>query len=504
MTVIDIDKKKQEQSVQELEQRIKEHGLYDAPRDLFPIDALQDGLFKNTIREITYNAQAPLGLVANVALAYGSLAIHHGYDVRVDGEFQGPTSLWCMTLARSGERKSGVGKQLADSFIRFDAEQHREYKAERKKWFAKYKQWEAKGADMSRGSGSKGDRKWAQEDELERHAVDEPEPPKKKQYIYNDVTNEKLMRDLGEHWPSAGLMLDEGGSMLGGYSMGIKSVVATQAKYNSLWSGESVKVGRQTQDDVLVEGGRLVIYLGVQEGVYKSFLKETGNIGDANGFMARFLVCRPPTMIGRREYGNKKEHKWVNIFNSATSALIHLTTTWQEKRALVFSPQALVRVLDFLRKVEAQQRPGQIFENMTAHASKIGEQMARIASVLHVMNDPQSHGLVIQDDTARQAVAIAEYHLHQALDMQNDYAGDVAQGDEIAVLDWLMKEAKKTGGDGVGKTALLNGGPGHLRKAAALDPILWRLVDAGSIALEKKGGRNIITVAQRLVFGVGK
>ncbi|MEZ5816762.1 MAG: DUF3987 domain-containing protein [Hyphomicrobiaceae bacterium] len=77
----------------------------------YPLDALPPGL-REAVEEVTNYMRAPLPLVASCSLSALSLTCQHLIDVRRDAQLCGPVSLFFMTVAESGERKT-----RADSFF---------------------------------------------------------------------------------------------------------------------------------------------------------------------------------------------------------------------------------------------------------------------------------------------------------------------------------------------------------------------------------------------------
>jgi ribosomal protein L35AE/L33A len=77
--------------------------------------------------------------------------------------------------------------------------------------------------------------------------------------------------------------------------------MGSQSNYNSLWGSKAINISRQSNEaEIYVKGARLVIYLAVQEEVFRKFIKDTEGISEAGVFIARFLVNLPPSMIGQR------------------------------------------------------------------------------------------------------------------------------------------------------------------------------------------------------------
>ena len=77
------------------------------PGRLYPIDAL--GPLKAAVLAVQKHRQAPVAIPAQSALAVASLAVQGHADVETLGGGFAPLSLYCLTIAASGERMLGEG-----------------------------------------------------------------------------------------------------------------------------------------------------------------------------------------------------------------------------------------------------------------------------------------------------------------------------------------------------------------------------------------------------------
>lgn len=75
----------------------------------FPIDALPPTI-RAAVEEAILVVEAPPALIASSALAAASLACQTQFDVERDTGLDGPISLYFITIAESGERKTTVDK----------------------------------------------------------------------------------------------------------------------------------------------------------------------------------------------------------------------------------------------------------------------------------------------------------------------------------------------------------------------------------------------------------
>ena len=70
----------------------------------YPVEALGD--LRRAVEAVRAKTQAPVAIAAQSALSVASLAVQGFADVETLGGYA-PLSLFCLTVAESGERKSG-------------------------------------------------------------------------------------------------------------------------------------------------------------------------------------------------------------------------------------------------------------------------------------------------------------------------------------------------------------------------------------------------------------
>ena len=78
-----------------------------APAPVYPVDALGD-LLGNAAKALAYYVQSPVGMAAQSILAVASLAVQGHVNIQKGNIGTSPTTLYCLTIAGSGERKSSV------------------------------------------------------------------------------------------------------------------------------------------------------------------------------------------------------------------------------------------------------------------------------------------------------------------------------------------------------------------------------------------------------------
>lgn len=99
----------------------------------FPVQVLPL-IIRNAVYEVTQNTQAPLALVAASALGAISLASQNGIDVCRFNHLRSPVSLFLLTLADSGERKSSVDKALMKPLYDLEEQKFIQYMRDYETW----------------------------------------------------------------------------------------------------------------------------------------------------------------------------------------------------------------------------------------------------------------------------------------------------------------------------------------------------------------------------------
>ncbi len=189
-------------------------------------------------RAFQAKTQAPTDICANAVLAVAALAAQAHADVQLPTGETKPLSLYLVTVARSGERKTSVDSLASvpvrqrEADLRVDSESalaehqnvHAAWDAERKKVLNDKKL-------------NFGDRKVA----LDRLGP-EPKPPLSPILVCHEPTFEGLAKLLANGQPSIGIFASEGGAFIGGHGFSDEAKMRTAAGFSLLWDD-----GRLTQ-----------------------------------------------------------------------------------------------------------------------------------------------------------------------------------------------------------------------------------------------------------------
>ena len=427
---------------------------WDTPDDLFtttksepyPIEMLPDNI-RYAVEEVADFVQAPVPLVAASALSTISTVVQGHYDVRRADGLQGPTSLYMLSIADSGERKSSSNKF---SKVLWDHEQQEQERMEPKlkEYRAKKEAWETKKAgvrqqlkDLRRKNKPIAET----EEELIQLGYEEPELPKTPRWLYQDTTGEALLHELTK-WPVGTLESDEAGSVFGGYSMR-ESPMKLMGDLNRLWDALPLHVDRRHSDSLVVQGVRLSVALMIQEPSLRSFFEKSNGLVRGTGFLARFLVSWPSSRIGSRHFkdqpfGSPNLRAFQHRMERLLREELPINSKGQlEPQVLEFSPQAFKCWVKFYNEVEQELAPGRDMHDVRDVASKTAENAARIAANFHVFAGENSNQ--ISADHLDAAKSIALWHLYEAQRFFGEIEMPRENTDALKLFQWLHSKCLK-------------------------------------------------------------
>ncbi|MDT2076018.1 MAG: YfjI family protein [Planktomarina sp.] len=451
------------------------------PSQPFPEEAL--GPLLLAVRAVQSSTQAPLAIPAASGLAMASLAVQGFADVETLGGRR-PTSLYMLTIAKSGERKSSCDAPLIAGLRQHEKEQakNREQALQSSKnaralWKAEHDRITAnlKSRDSLKRTGAQAD--------LEALAP-EPDAPPSTDRVVTEPTYEGLTRLFCEGQPSLGIFSDEGGQFLGGHGMNSDNRQKTLAALNDLWGGNPIRRTRQGDGSFTLYDRRLAIHLMVQPTVAYEFMSDP--LAADTGFLPRFLMCEPESTIGSRLYANTR-HDGMAImdFETRLRQILQTEMPMDEEtrelnpRLLSLSDGARELLILFSDTIELEQAKGASLAQITGTASKSAEQAARIAGVLTLWRDLGA--TEINSDTMQNAIDLAQYYLHEALRLANAslISKQVQQAETLRkwLLDkWLPKHLSEPY---VVPSDILQFGPNLLRERPKIKKAIAMLVEAG-------------------------
>lgn len=483
--------------------------LAEAQSKNYPLDALP-GAIGEAVREVVGFVQCPGALAACSALSAVSLVIQGLVNVRRAEGLSGPTSLYLLAIAESGERKTTCDGHFLNAIRAWEAEQADVMAPEIAKHCAKLKAWEARcdGIVASIKERSRKDQpSEAEARELEEMETDKPVAPKVPRVVFGDTTPEALAWNLASGWPSAGVLSSEAGIVFGGHGMKADSAMRNLALLNVLWDGGSQRVDRRQSGSFIVRGARLTMGLAAQPETVRAFLEATKGLARGSGFAARFLIAWPESTQGARPFREPPD-KWPHLsrFHQRAAELLAYPLALSGAGELTpavldFTPEAKAHWIAFHDEVEAELRAGGDMETARDVASKAADNAARLAALFHVFE--QGPAGMVGADHLRAGARIAAWHLYEARRFLGTLALPRAAINARKLEAWLLKRCNADGAESVSTREVRQFGPATLRVGTALQDAIAELAEAGRATLVKEGKQVRIHLNPAVLRGDG-
>ena len=467
----------------------------------YPRDALP-GIISAAVEEVHGFAQAPFALVASCALSAVSVAVQAHHDMERKQGLSGPVSLFLLTLAASGERKSSCDAYFTKAIRDYEDAQREAAKPIIKKYDAALASWEAKVAGLKDRikSDQKADKPTSKHEKLLSDQFGEkPEAPRVPRLLYGDATPEALGFNLAKKWPVAGILADEGGTVLGAHGMGKDSIMRNLAQLNTLWDGKPMAIDRRTSESFVVKGARLTMALQVQESTLRSFCEKSKGLARGMGFLARFLVAWPESTQGYRLSNDAPDWECWAAFNRRMTDILNQPAPIGEDGSLrpamlTLAPTAGDAWHAFLDSVEVQLRAGGDLFDVRDVACKIADNAARLAALFHVFEGGTGP---VSLDAFDRAKRIAEWHLHEARRFFGELALPVELANAARLDTWLIAYCRREGTHLVPTREAQRLGP--VREKAALDLAVSTLAELDRVKHRHDGKRKFLSINPALL-----
>lgn len=448
--------------------------------------------FQAAVNEVADNDQAPYDLVQFAALTALSIAIQGAIDVRTPADTIVPASLYIMPVAASGERKSRIDNEFLHPVREFEYQQNASYQEDDEVYSADHEVWSLKQRALRRAYQKKvmrGEDASEEQANLHGHLKLEPVRPKRTRLLYEETTKSALLLGLHQGSPSGGLISSEGSTILNGPLFNNEQAIA-----NALWSGSPFIFDRVSSPSFILKDVRLTISVMVQPDVMQRYWEEKGDKARGTGLLARMLVCNTGSTQGSRFIRNT-ELQWT-CRDRFRQRLTEILESYAEKvkspdfkREIVqFCPEAKTVWIGYFNEVERSIQPGGCYAMAGDHASKLADNVARVAALLHYFEGFPGD---ISAETVRAAILIVSEASRHFMEMFIlPPPTDVLNAQ--ALHGWLIGRYNQ-GQQLIRKNEARQSGP--LRERDALDRAIAVLVQAGKVAVTRINKTRMLVVA---------
>ena len=377
----------------------------------FDVQRLAPTLLWRASHDLQLNCQVSTELTVLTLLAGISMVAQGRYDLKMPYGAIKPTSINVLGVAGSGEGKSPLYDKVLHPIQEEQRKQRREWRKRLDAHQGELEEWRTEEKVLTQAiyrKQTKGGTAERERQLLRELHQRRPEQPREFRLLYEDTTPEALFSGLEKATPSAALATDEAEIFFKG------AMNRARSHINSLWSGGSTVITRVTKDDIVLDDARLMLLLMVQPGILETYMESQGQQARDSGMLARFLVCAPPSVRGQRFYslGN------ASALEAWKQAEVRLATLTRENLILASIPDTPREVLEFTEQgslywvqvaneIERQMGPGGYFEACPDHGSKLAENVARVAALIHLFEDEQGG---ITAETVQMATDLCLYY----------------------------------------------------------------------------------------------
>lgn len=369
----------------------------------FPVDALGPTLAR-AAKAIASKVQVPYAMAAQSVLGCASLAAMAHADVMLPYGQSRPLSLFFVTIAASGDRKSTADNEAMWPIVKREKCMAGEREEAMKDWRVDFAAWSAEKKKIE-GNG-----KIVLPERKSQLASlgDEPAKPLLAYLTTDDLTVEGLTKNWPDAHAALGVFTAEGGVFTGGHGMSDKNRLKTAAMLSYLWGGRTIKRLRALDGVTILPGRRLAMHIMIQPDAAGSFL--SNEILRDQGLLSRVLVAAPESAAGARLYKDPHPDDVASIraygarmlsILEAEPALAEGKRNELEPRALPLSEEAGEAWKTFYNHVETQCGPKNPLGPIGDIAAKMAEHAARIAGVITIIEDLYAKEIGIRGDEQR-------------------------------------------------------------------------------------------------------
>ncbi|QIA01494.1 YfjI family protein [Pseudomonas fluorescens] len=388
----------------------------------YPVPAL-GGILGPAVERMAEVIGVPQALAAQSVLATSALATQGHAGLQLDGRNY-PLSLYLITVAASGDRKTA-----ADRFALLPARQW-----EREQW-QRYREQLARYRAAQRQA-----QRINPADPAPTNSVPLEAGPSAPRLITTDPTIEALIKGLCYDLPSMGLFCDEGGQFLGSSTMSRDNRLKTVTTLSSLWDGSPIDRARSMAGESLrAYDRRLSLHLMLQPYLAMQLLSDP--LLQGQGILGRCLMTWPTSLAGQRSYQavDLSKDAALKRYHHRLSALFYQPWSLSVDGALQLSklslsPLARRRWIDLHDAIEAQLGEFGELASVRPSGSKAADNLLRVAGILAVVEESG----VVEVDHIQRASALVGYYLTeiQRLTEQEPVCRVKEEADRL--LRWLQ------------------------------------------------------------------
>ncbi|MBP6218859.1 MAG: DUF3987 domain-containing protein [Oligoflexales bacterium] len=439
--------------------------------DEYPIEWL--GSLAPVVKDIVKSVQCSPAIAAQSVLASVSHAVQRFANISIDGR-ESPISLFLLTVAESGERKTTADKIAMSAQTEYQSEINLSYEDQLKLYNDDKETYEEERRKILKTN------KGPEEKKKSLSQLKAPLLPMSPILLMQEPTYEGMIRHFSSGSPSLGICSNEGGRLFGGHAMNKENELKMITGLSELWDGSPITRVRVLDGASLLTGRRLSLHLMMQPIVASKVLSSP--LLNGQGFLGRCLIAIPEPKAGSRSYHQFDIANSTVIldYKSRLHHILCLKANVETADARILKPrqmklteEAKVLWISFYNDTEGHQAAEGKFLSIKPFASKASEHSLRLAAVLALYENP--HASEISCDEIRCGIELAKFYLHETLRIAETSQIDPQIILAEKLLSWIVKEKSSC----VYLPRVYQHGPGELRTAAKAKEAIQILVDHG-------------------------
>lgn len=437
----------------------------------FPFDQLPQlgafplPIYQRAVNEVIKANKVPSKLAHYCAVAAAGAFAQMHVDVKKPAGGTVPAGVYVLLQGQSGQRKTKVDECFFDALRKPSKAQRRQYLDELEAHKVRVRIWKRKEKVLMGAlekSYENGEDTGAIELAIAEHGKNKPGEPREIKLVFNDVTIAALKNKLGQS-PNATLLASDGKKILK------ELLLQNDADVNQLWSGEAIDVSRVTTTSYILEDVRFTFSVMIQNDSLSRIMLDKGKEGKESGFFARIIFSDVGSTIGERLIDVIETHSPdLEAYNQRVATLlteyVEAVVSGSCRRSVVtFSAEAARVWIAYFNYVESNIKVGGRYEKAGDHASKLADNVARVAAGLHVLEGFEGE---IGMDCLLCATALCD-------EASRDYMEHIAPKDEdeieaVAFKDWLIQKYVSKRTIWIELNKLLQFAPNRMRSAKSI------------------------------------
>lgn len=460
-----------------------------APAAPYPVELLGDvlGAAATALHE---TIKAPMALCCQSVLASASLAAQTHFDVILPWGGKKPLSLFLLTVAESGERKSGVDDVVLGAAKAQERLAMETYQIEQQHYEGELARWKSVTESANRAVAATKNQAASDNSAAAKHQAEQkPEAPIMPLRFVTDPTVEGLFKLLAVGQPSVGLFSDEAGLLIGGHALNNDNALKTMARWCKFWDGSPFDRVRAGDGSGILYGRRMAMHQMAQPEVMAKLLSD--QMANDQGFLPRCLVAWPESTIGSRHVesfewpGNRHEVKRLFAkLKALTEAEPRIGKTEQDLDPveLPLDEDATKLAIAAQNQFETLMQKGNDLSEIRGYASKALENACRIAGVLAVIEGGMATRSITNTHLER-GLVLVQWYLKESLRIRGAAVIPQSVIDAESLSNWLQERDMRL----FRSVDVLNRGPSQLRNKKRLMAATVELVNNGYHAENEPG-----------------